>query len=93
MIDPMSYYVQHLPPVPQAATPAASQTTTNSPQQEIHKKAKPKQKAQPKKQSVFRIGIGAASLAFGSTAFAVILLVWLGWVFYVLNFSGILQWW
>jgi hypothetical protein len=93
MIDPMAHYVQHLPPVQQAAVPAASKATPKFPRQETPGKAPPKQEAQPKKRSVFRIGIGAASLAFGSTAFVVILLVWLGWVLYVLNLSGILSWW
>jgi hypothetical protein len=87
-MDVMTNYVDHLPPVKKAAKPAASTATAKPTKQKTQKKAQSKKK---EKQAGFRIGIGSASIAFGGTAFAVILAVWGFWVIHVLNLSGVID--
>jgi hypothetical protein len=88
-MDVMAKYVKHLPLVKKAATPAASTAAKKAPRQKTQKKkSQPEKKEKP---TGFRIGIGAASIAIGGTAFSVILVAWGFWVIFVLNLSGVIN--
>lgn len=85
-MDVMANYVDHLPPVPEAANPAPSTATKLSKQKVTsQKKELPKKK---EKKAAFRIGIGSASIGFGGAVFGVVLVAWCGWVIYILHLSG-----
>jgi hypothetical protein len=89
-MDVMINYIKHLPLVKKAATPAASTAAAKPPKQKTQKK-KSQSKGKKEKPTGFRIGIGAASIAIGGTAFSVILALWGVWVIFILNLSGVIN--